>query len=248
MNNEFIKHLTDAVQTFYEEYGAVFSRTRSYAWNEEKYAATFVKPGMTVVDVGAGNGKFASALPSGVTYIGIEPSSTFRASAPPDLDLRPGALPSLPIDDATADVTTCFAVFHHIPTREGRQAAVQELIRITKPEGLIIASSWHLPHILPLAKGELEGVRSDSAHTSPHPSFARRGIRVKNGEPGDVWVPWKADGATAQRFVHLMQPGEWKNLWLNDALQIEQIGLFGKDDWTQNIDEARNWLVMGRKK
>lgn len=79
MKHDFANSFAQSVAKFYEDHGAAFAATRGSAWAELERAATLIKPGMTVVDVGAGNGRFSKLLPEGVTYIGVEPSSTLRA-------------------------------------------------------------------------------------------------------------------------------------------------------------------------
>ncbi|MDO8584228.1 MAG: class I SAM-dependent methyltransferase [bacterium] len=237
MNKDSAKDLAQSVNEFYETHGAAFGRTRGFVWAEEKLVAERIQPGMTVLDVGAGNGRFARLLPAGVTYIGFEPSSTLRESsnlplchsreggnlAPTDItihDLRDGSLPHLPIPDATADVTVCFAVFHHL-TQNERKASVEELLRITKSGGLIAASAW----IVPMKK------------TEP----------VEGGEQNDRWMHWRAEGAEAKRYVHLFDAAEWNALWTRSDIIIEKIGMFGKEDWTDDLQTARNWFVLARK-
>ena len=224
MHDDLAKQLTATTAHFYEDQGDPFAKTRSYTWNEEKVISPLITPGMTVVDVGAGNGRFARTLiDKQVTYIGIEPSARLRAAADVGQEMREGALPHLAIEDASADVTVCFAVLHHIPTDEQRQAAISELIRITKPGGSLIASSWYLP------------------------AEDGRCVPIIDADPGDVWVPWKMDGSLTQRYVHRMQPGEWTALWTRPDLRIQQIGLFGKTDWTTDEQEARNWFVIAHR-
>lgn len=202
MNDDLAKDLQESVRDFYERCAASFSRTRSHLiWPEETIAAAKIKPGMTVVDVGAGNGRFAGVLASGVRYIGFEPSAGLRTGgrakqASPLPEIRPGELPNLPIENAVADATVCFAVFHHIPGVENRKRAVDELVRITKPGGLIAATSW-IPK---------EG-----------------GKEIEGGEPGDVWIPWTSGGENGKRYVHVMDENEWTRLWTRPDLAIETI-------------------------
>jgi tRNA (uracil-5-)-methyltransferase TRM9 len=224
MTPELAKELTDSIRVFYEDVGAAFARTRGFVKTEEASIAERIKPGMTVADIGAGNGRFAKLVPEGATYIGIEPSDALRQSAAKNLDLRPGDLSHLPIPDAISDVTVCFAVLQHLPGEAMREQAIDELVRITKPGGLIAVHSWF--RVLP------------DPQISP----------VEDGDPGDMWITWKAEGADTKRYVHLMQPEEWNKLWSREELVIERIGLFGKKDWTEDPGEARKWLVIARRK
>lgn len=224
MKQDSAKDLTRSVKNFYETHGAAFGRTRGFVWAEEKWIADRIQSGMTVVDVGAGNGRFARLIPADATYVGFEPSSTLRQTSDAPRSalhaLRPGSLPHLPVEDRTADITVCFAVFHHL-TKNDRTASVNELIRITKPGGLIAATAW----IVPIEK------------TEP----------VKDGETNDRWMHWRAEGADAKRYIHLFDEPAWKTLWTKSDLKIEKIGMFGKDGWTNHVRTARNWFVVARK-
>lgn len=223
MNDQLAKQLAHSVTDFYAVHGAAFARTRGMVWHEERVVANRILPGMKVVDIGAGNGRFARLLIEGSDYTGIEPSDALRGSSPPDVRLYPGAFPHLPLENNLADVTTCFAVIQHIPGEEHRRNAVDELIRITKPGGLIAATSWH------------------------HALQDKRIEWIKNGDPGDAWIPWKAEHADGKRYVHFMQPNEWENLWRHPSLSIERIGMYGEHDWTSDEASARNWFVLATK-
>jgi SAM-dependent methyltransferase len=246
MNDGSAKQIAQAVAEFYEKHGAAFARTRGFVWAEEKLITKLIQPGMTVVDVGAGNGRFARLL-EGVAYIGIEPSSSLRAAADPSLDMRDGTLPNLPLPDAVADVTVCLAVFHHLAPDSRLQASVQELIRITKPGGLIAASAWWIMTVAGDAGGEASAARAgefDKPSTGGVPQAA--GPATDNRH--DLWIPWRAEGVDAKRFVHAFSEEEWKKLWTRPELEIERVGLFGKEDWTNDPKEARNLLVIAKKR
>lgn len=220
MNNHLAKEWDASVQAFYQTHGQAFGRTRGHVWQEQRLAAKLIQPQDTVLDIGAGNGRFASVLPAEATYIGIEPSDTLRATAPTGIDLRKGALPSLSLPDQIADITVCFAVFHHLSDDALRAKSAQELIRVTKPGGAIVATSWYL------APNDPRLEPTDATH------------------PHDKMMSWKAEGADAKRYVHLFDEADWRRLWDHPHLKIERIGLFGKDDWTDDPTQARNWCVI----
>ncbi len=225
MTTELAKQLREGVQTFYEAQGTAFSETRAFVWKEEALVAERILPGMTVADIGAGNGRFARLLPKGVTYVGVEPSESLRNCALGSIDLRAGGFPNIPLEEDFADVTTCFAVIQHLPTTEERRQAVSELIRITKPGALLAATSWH-----------------------PLPEMTKQTITpLTNGEEGDVWVSWNAQGVQAQRYIHDMSFKEWAELWNRPELLIEKVGLFGRSDWTEELSQGRNWFVLAKK-
>lgn len=222
MMSDFAKKRQQDVRDFYEQRGRSFSDTRKALWPEQILAAKDVSPGMTVLDVGAGNGRFSAALPDGAEYIGIEPSAALRDNAPKGVRMLNGELPDLGVDSNIADLTVCFAVLHHVPTKELRETSVAELIRVTKAGGRVIATAWFI---------------SDETYET-----------VQDSAESDVWIPWKADRQISKRFVHRFTEREWKKLWIHPELEIEKIGLFGKDDWTKNVDHARNFMVIAKKK
>lgn len=225
MNDELAKQLRESVQQFYEHNGGAFGATRAFYWQEEAMIAEKMKPGMTLVDIGAGNGRFARLLPEGAVYIGIEPSSSLRAANLSGADLRAGSFPRLPLEDDCADIATSFAVIQHLPTPLERAEAVTELLRITKPGGCIAVTSWH-----------------------PTPQFTKQPIEpLPGGEAGDVLIRWLAEGADEKRYIHDFSFKEWTELWSRPGLQIEQVGLFGRKDWVTDLAEGRNWFVIAHK-
>lgn len=226
MNDDLAKELRERVRVFYETYGQAFSDSRTFIWKEEELIAKRITAPMTIVDVGAGNGRFARLLPAGATYIGFEPSNTLRQAANPAIDVRPGGFPVIPLLDRSADVATSFAVIQHLPTPNERQAAVRELIRLTKPGGLIAATSWH-----------------------PTLAFTKKTIEpIPSGDTGDVWVSWRAEITDAKRYIHDFSFQEWRTLWDQPELTIDACGLFGQEDWTEKLEEGRNWFVIAKKR
>lgn len=107
--------------------------------------------GMTVVDAGCGSGRYMlHALRRGAAHVmGVDLSPEMLAVARLALDagalgerasLAEGDLAALPIADALADVTVSGLVVGHVASLDG---ALAELVRVTRPGGLILCSDMH---------------------------------------------------------------------------------------------------------
>ncbi|UOK36458.1 methyltransferase domain-containing protein [Pseudomonas palleroniana] len=94
-----------------------------------------VEPQSTVIDLGAGTGKFTRLL-STLTpaLIAVEPIAAMAAQLArslPDVRLVEGTAESIPLGDATADAVVCAQAFHWFAT----QAALAQIHRVLKPGG-----------------------------------------------------------------------------------------------------------------
>ena len=95
-----------------------------------------IGPGTTVVDVGAGTGKFTRLLvPTGATLVGVEPVAemreVFARVLPEGVEVMDGTAESLPFPDASVDVVAAAQTFHWV---DG-PAAVAEAWRVLRPGG-----------------------------------------------------------------------------------------------------------------
>jgi SAM-dependent methyltransferase len=112
------------------------------AWRAAIAEAAGLAPGMTVLDVGAGTGGFATALHDwfGVHVIAVEPAAAMRAlipatSAIPGVRALDGRADALPVPDACADAAWLGSVLHHIPDLP---AAARELRRALRPRAPVL--------------------------------------------------------------------------------------------------------------
>jgi SAM-dependent methyltransferase len=91
--------------------------------------------GATVVDLGAGTGKFEPRLlATGATVIAVEPVAAMRAEFArrfPGIEVREGTAEAIPLADASVDVVVAAQAFHWFATA----AAVAEIGRVLKPGG-----------------------------------------------------------------------------------------------------------------
>jgi SAM-dependent methyltransferase len=91
-------------------------------------------PGMTLVDIGAGTGAFATAFSDwfGLSIVAVEPSAAMRAQIPrrPRIQVLEGDAAAVPLPDGSADGVWLSLVIHHVPDLE---AAAREIRRVLRP-------------------------------------------------------------------------------------------------------------------
>ncbi|MDR5838440.1 methyltransferase domain-containing protein [Caballeronia sp. LZ034LL] len=92
-------------------------------------------PGASVVDLGAGTGKFTPRLvQTGAQVFAVEPVDSMRAklsAALPEVEALAGSAQSIPLADASVDAVVCAQSFHWFASR----AALDEIHRVLKPGG-----------------------------------------------------------------------------------------------------------------
>jgi SAM-dependent methyltransferase len=177
-----------------------FFRAGASQWDElrdEMFGRRFFLPALLalldddaeIADLGCGTGAIAEALaPYVERVVAVDGSPAMLRAAKKRLepygnvDLRPGTLEALPIDDASLDAATMFLVLHHVadPKR-----ALAEACRVLRPGGRIVlvdmfphereeyrAQMGHLWLGFPPGDVEtwLSGAGFDSVHVVPLPA------------------------------------------------------------------------------
>lgn len=94
-------------------------------------------PGMTLIDVGAGIGRFATAFNDwfGADVIAVEPSASMRAliQVRPGIQVLDGHAGVLPLPDDSADGVWISMVIHHIPDLHAAAAEIRRVLRPGAP-------------------------------------------------------------------------------------------------------------------
>jgi ubiquinone/menaquinone biosynthesis C-methylase UbiE len=93
--------------------------------------------GKTVVDLGAGTGKFSPRLlATGAKVIAVEPLSSMSdelGGRYPEVEVKQGFAEDLPLESASVDAIVCAQSFHWFATQE----ALHEIRRVLKPAGTL---------------------------------------------------------------------------------------------------------------
>jgi ubiquinone/menaquinone biosynthesis C-methylase UbiE len=120
-----------------------------------------IEPGMTVLEVGPGNGRYTVETarvvgPSGkVIAVDIEPKMIERVSrraqeeGVTNLEAKTASVYDLPFPDATFDAVSMIAVISEIPDP---QRALSEFYRVLKPAGILAFSELITDPDYPLAR------------------------------------------------------------------------------------------------
>jgi len=103
-------------------------------WREAVRRHLRPSKGMTLVDIGAGTGAFATAFSDwfGLSVLAVEPSAAMREQIPrtPAIQVLEGDASALPLPDESADAAWLSLVLHHIPDLG---AAAHEIRRVLRP-------------------------------------------------------------------------------------------------------------------
>ena len=182
-------HSRATVRETYEYIGAHFSKTREYAWPEVE---TFLdgRSGQVGLDIGCGNGRHTELLADHCARaVGLDASRALleaaverRADADREYALVQGDAGELPVGESVVDLAVYVATLHHLPTREGRIASLDELASVLAPGGRALVSAW----------------------STEHDRF--------DAEAGfDTTVDWTLPGGeTVERFYHIYDPDEFR--------------------------------------
>lgn len=206
-----------------------FSDTRGSLWEEQKHFTDFVRPGMTIVDAGCGNGRLLKLL-EGVTctYIGIDNSAKLLEKAQmsakefPEITSRffEGSFLGIPLPDKTADIIFCIAALHHIPSERLQVQALREFKRVLKPGGKLCMTNWYL-------SAQTKYMRAQMKLRIIHPRmYAGFGFR-------DFLIPWHTKEKIYYRYYYAFSPHQLKSRLQDAGFQhIRNKISHGARDWS----------------
>jgi len=138
------------VENVYNTIADEFNNTRTYIWNRLKiFINNIIKnDDINLIEVGSGNGKnlnYIYNLNNNLKLFGIEKSINLlniSKNNNKNINYQLGDNLNINFNDNTFDYTLSIAVIHHFSTLERRLKAIEELIRITKINGIIFIQVW----------------------------------------------------------------------------------------------------------
>lgn len=136
--------IENKVRDFYNLNYKKFDSSRYSIWSEVKKFIDNIPANSIVLDAGCGNGKNMIYLQNkGHSVKGIDFSEKLLGVCKDkNLDVEEADIRSLPYEDNSFDYVISIAVIHHLSTEKDRYQAINEMLRVCKPGGNILISTW----------------------------------------------------------------------------------------------------------
>ncbi len=133
----------------YDEEGRLLSRHGQVEYlTTMKYIEKYLRPGMAILEIGAGTGRYSLALAEkGYHVEAVElvahNVNVFRSKITPDMDIevkQGNALDLSDYKDNHFDIVLLLGPMYHLCEQTEQKRALSEAIRVTKPGGTIFAA------------------------------------------------------------------------------------------------------------
>ncbi|KAM3724300.1 Alkylated DNA repair protein alkB [Dirofilaria immitis] len=229
------------VSAVYESIADHFDTTRHAQWNGvAKFLANF-EAGTIVYDIGCGNGKYLK-LDDGLIKIGCDLCSNLcRIANQKHCNVLRADILSLPFKNSSAGAILCIAVIHHLTTKMRRLRAIEEIIRVLKPDGQACITAWAYEQKLCDEPSEYLKMRRKKRDVQMNRRDSHGRLRVHEGREftqPDMLVPFQnADGSRFLRYYHLFRDFELEDLIIDvGGCVIEKY-----------FYEQGNWIAYVRK-
>ena len=138
------------MQNAYDSIAQEFSHTRFLVWPELSVFIPYFPQGGKILDLGCGKGRLIKVLQASgkkYEYLGIDFSEKLLAKARqqfPDHIFQMADMTKLDLPVESFDAICLVASFHHLRSKQERQALLDRIYRWLKPGGILFMTNWHL--------------------------------------------------------------------------------------------------------
>lgn len=224
-------HLLALSADFYRHWADEFDESRKNAWDSWARIVSEVKelgPIDNVLDLGCGNGRFASFLDdnglSELNYMGIDSEPQLIEHARKKLPNKHFEFEVSTLDDALKSATkhkliVCFGVFHHLPGKQYRQEVLNSFSDKLDVNGIAVLSLWQ-PHLL-----KNFATKTSTSHS------------IEGLEENDFLMGWKRD------FSHLRYCHDFTDEEINELVSHSPFELVSQFQGSGN-DMSNRYLIM----
>lgn len=216
MRQKTAKHLSAEVKKSYNQIAEHFSQTRHTPWAEFQYFEKYLKSDQKILDLGCGNGRLIKFLEQHFQnkkfhYLGMDNSEELIKKAQenhPHQTFQLGNQEKIPLPPASQNIIFNIAAFHHLPSKELRAQALQEMHKILHEDGLLIVTVWNL-----WQKKYLPQIFS---------ALGKFILTFGDYQIGDLFIPWKNAQKEEQnkRYYHSFFPSELKKLLKENGFEL----------------------------
>lgn len=232
MDNQKTQELLNLVKNNYQTIAAEFSITRKKEiWPEIREFAKKINNGDSVLDLGCGNGRLNEALTAKeINYLGVDNSLELIKLAKlnyPDKKFIFGDILDLNnIANDCYDHIFCLATLQHIPSKELRLKALEQMAIKLNKDGEMVISNWNL-----WGNKKYRGQLIKN--------YWLKITGRNNLDYNDLLFPWKnKDGREmSTRYYHAFTKKELKKLSRLANLKILEL----------RRDKYNFWLILKRK-
>lgn len=239
------KKIMKKVENDYDAVAKEWDISRFFARADQIKIARQIKNGDRVLDVGCGNGVFYPVLADkSINYIGMDISKKLLALAgkkalknkgKAKVKFVKGSITKLPFKNNQFDWVCAFAVLHHIPSEELRSRSAQEIWRVLKPGGRVVATVWNL--------------FSDWAEKKFNINEQLKNIQ-EGLDKSDVIIPWKGTvGKVIHRYMRAFTKNElsklFKDAGFKKVMSYYAIKVTGIK--SQNVKDGKDLVLLARK-
>ncbi len=210
MDRETAKSIVEKVSKDYDSISTEFHQTRQHSWPEFNQILPYLKNHQKILDIGCGNGRFLKFLKEekiDSDYKGVDISPKLLEQAKKSLGesmFLEGSFLKLPVETNSKDLVVSIAAFHHLPSKEYRQKALQEIRRVLSENGLLFITVWNL--FQPKYKKYIWQSR------------IRHIYSLGKYDSRDTFIPWSKSGI--KRYYYAFTSKEIKTLLQKNGFEI----------------------------
>lgn len=134
------------VKQFYNNNYEKFDNSRYSIWKAVRNFVDNIAEDSLVLDAGCGNGKNMLYMQArDIKVIGIDfCDKLLNICKEKVLNVKYADVRNIPFENNTFDYVISIAVIHHLSIESDRRIAIDEMLRVCKPNGKILVSVWAL--------------------------------------------------------------------------------------------------------
>jgi len=248
MSHNKKQKILEQTKGFYNEIASDFSDTRGHWWRGFGDFVRYVKPGDKVLDIGCGNGRMAEIfVDSKIEYLGIDNSEELIKIARERFKDKPWVkfevgdvleVKSRKSKVESFDLVLLIAVLHHLPSKQLRRRALNNIHDILQPGGRLVMVNWNLWQVFGWKK---------KFRYYPYLFNWLEKIRLGAWGISDAFVPWKSGGRNTKRYIHSFTKSETRRMLRQAGFIIEELEFKAKSEDKKGIMYGDNLLAIAVK-